>query len=661
MKIRDFFPHVILAVFLVGMSLLLYAGQTGKITGIVTDKNTGQPLVGVSVQIEGTTLIAKTDPNGEFVILSVPPGKYRLRLTIIGYEILVLKEIEVLADSVADFSLQLAPTVTDTGRVTIVGETRKAIDMGKIECSDLREQSNDVGHPGIKGVESGGSRSKASSSDRYSGTSFHELECRPHPRPVPPPPHFPYGGSANVNGAPFDGMFFKNYGVNPFVDTEDDHLSTFAIDVDDASYILTRSYLDRGYLPPEDAIRVEEFINHFDYEYETPGKAPFEVYIDGAPSYFGQNCELLRIGIKGRGIGRCQRQPATLIFLIDVSGSMAREDRLGLVKDALMYLVDQLDASDRIGIVAYESSAREILEPVSVRNRGEIHRAISCLQPGGSTNLDHGLNLAYRMAERNFLENRINRVILCSDGVANVGATSADELLRRIKRFSDMGITLTAVGVGMGNHNDALLEQLGDKGNGQYAYVDGIEEARRLFVEKLAGTLQIIARDVKIQVDFNPRVVRSYRLLGYENRNVEDDKFRDDREDGGEIGAEHQVTALYEIKLHNHAKGGLLGRVNIRYKDPEGYETDEIHCDVQRGVLNRRFENASPQLQLAAAAAEFAEILKRSYWARGSSLQEVYRVASRVSNHFRSPEVDEFLKLIREAESYEDARADRDW
>jgi len=476
-----------------------------------------------------------------------------------------------------------------------------------------------------------------------------------------PPPNFPpaHGGTAIVNGEPFDAMYFKNYGVNPFIDTEDDHLSTFAVDVDDASYIMTRSYLERGYLPPEEAVRVEEFINHFNYDYEPPQNDAFRVYLEGASSRFGQNCELLRIGIKGKKIKAENRKPANLVFIVDISGSMDRENRLGLVKKALRLLVDELTEEDKVGVVVYGSSGRVILKPTSIRDKDKILTAIEFLGPGGSTNAEEGLRLGYRMADEHFEKDRINRVILCSDGVANVGLTSAENLLEWIKSYADRGITLSAIGFGMGNYNDILMEKLGNKGNGHYAYVDDIAEARRIFVENLTGTLQVIARDVKIQVDFNPDVVRSYRLLGYENRDVDDDKFRDDKEDGGEIGSGHEVTALYEIKFHKEASGSGAGTIYIRYKDPENFEVDEIQTEIPRRIFKHSFESRSAQFRLAATAAEFGEILRKSHWAKGSDIADVLTLAKDIYDEIDNTEVLEFLNMISKAEQFEEQLANK--
>jgi Ca-activated chloride channel family protein len=466
-----------------------------------------------------------------------------------------------------------------------------------------------------------------------------------------------HGGNAIVNGEAFDAMFFKNHGVNPFVDTEDDNLSTFAIDVDDASFIMTRSYLDRNALVPSDAVRSEEFINYFDYGYEAPHNEPFKVFLEGAPSRFGKNSKLLKIGIKGMEVNPEDRKDANLVFVIDISGSMGREDRLGLVKKSLLLLVNQLNRKDKIGIVVYGSNGYVLLKPTSIKKKKKIIDAIISLSPGGSTNAEEGIHLGYKMAEKMFDPKKINRIILCSDGVANVGTTGPDEILKQIKKYADRGITLSTVGFGMGNYNDILMEKLGNKGNGSYAYVDDLNEAHRIFVENLTGNLQVIARDVKIQVDFNPDVVRSYRLIGYENRDVDDAKFRDDKEDGGEIGAGHEVTALYEIKLHKNVSGRQMGRVFIRYKDADNNEVNEINRVIKSNYFDDEFVDASLELRLAACAAEFGEILRNSYWARSSNIEDVIMEVSDLMDERRDDQIIELVEMLAKYKKLENKLA----
>ena len=452
------------------------------------------------------------------------------------------------------------------------------------------------------------------------------------------------------NSAAYNDVFFKNYGTNPFIDTEDDHFSTFGMDVDTASYSVTRRYLREGHLPPSEAVRVEEFINAFDYNYVPPSGEAFAVHIEGAPSQFGdgKRLQLLRIGIQGRTILDENRKDAMLTFVIDVSGSMAMENRLGLVKRTLTLLVEQLRPGDKVAIVVYGSRARTVLPHTGVKGREEILEAIHSLEPDGSTNAEEGLRLGYKLASRNARVGHINRVILCSDGVANVGETGSDAILKKIRAHVEEGITLTTVGFGMDNFNDVLMEQLANNGNGSYAYVDTLSEAKRVFVENLTGTLQLIAKDAKVQVDFNPQVVSRFRLIGYENRRLDHEDFRDDKADGGEIGAGHSVTALYEIKLHKGATG-KLATVFIRHEDPDSGRISEINEEIFTTNLNGTFEEASADFQLAATVAEFAEILRESFWAKKGSLEAVSQIIESIAPEIRNEQVDELRHLVKKA------------
>jgi len=462
---------------------------------------------------------------------------------------------------------------------------------------------------------------------------------------------FSTGGSATVNDAPYDATFFKNYGVNPFIDTEDDHLSTFAMDVDTASYTVARRFVMDGYPPDPDSVRVEEFINYFAQEYEQPTEGAFAIHLEGAPSPFGgEKHWLLRVGLQGRTIAAEERKDASLVFVIDVSGSMAMENRLGLVKRSLRLLVEELRPTDQIGIVVYGSQARVVLRPTSGENKDAILGAIEELAAGGSTNAEEGLQLGYQMASLLLEPGRIARVILLSDGVANVGRTGSGSILEEIRGYVEEGVNLSTVGFGMGNFNDVLMERLANDGNGNYAYVDSLPQARRIFVENLTGMLQVIAKDAKVQVDFNPEVVSRYRLLGYENRRLADDQFRDDTVDAGEVGAGHAVTALYEVKFHEGAEG-QVAKVHVRYQDPDTGEVKEVSRDFSRIELNAAFEETTPRFQLDAAVAEYAEILRESYWAQEGSLTDVRVLARRVSALLPDdPDVTEFALLVTRAE-----------
>ena len=460
------------------------------------------------------------------------------------------------------------------------------------------------------------------------------------------------------NGAAHHDMFFKGAGTNPFIDTEDDHLSTFAMDVDTGSYSVTRRYLTDGYLPPPEAVRVEEFVNTFDYNYDPPTEDAFAIHIDGAPSKFGEGkrLQLLRIGLQGRVIPSEHRKDAILTFVIDVSGSMQKENRLGLAKKALTLLVNQLRPTDKVGIVVYGSRGRLVLPHTGIEQRSEILAAINSLAPGGSTNAEEGLRIGYDLAWRNASVNHINRVILCSDGVANVGNTGPDAILKEIRTYVNKGIRLSTVGFGMGNYNDVLMERLADTGDGSYAYVDTLTEAKRIFVENLTGTLQLIAKDAKIQVDFNSEVVSRFRLLGYENRSLTHEQFRDDAVDAGEVGSGHQVTALYEVKLHPDATG-KLATVSIRYADPDNHRVSEVSEDISVSQLHESFDAAPATFRLAAGVAEFAEILRESYWAKDGSLDLVRQVVKDAFPEIDSEQVIELMYLVNKAITYKAERS----
>lgn len=425
-----------------------------------------------------------------------------------------------------------------------------------------------------------------------------------------------------------DLMLYRYWGDNPFVDAQGDALSTFAVDVDTASYTLLRKHLiERGVLPPREAIRTEELVNYFRGHYAPPPAGddrPFAICLEAAPSPFAHDSEykLMRVGIKGREVSREKRKAVSLVFVIDTSGSMRRENRLELVKDGLRLLVGELDEGDTIGVVAFDREARTILPVTPASRKEEILDAIGSLAPRQNTNVNAGLELGYFLAAQNLLGGGVNRVILCSDGVANTGVTDATTMLERVREQREKGIFLTCVGVGLGNLNDALMEELADKGNGQCLYMDRIEEARRIFVDDLTGTLEVIAKDVKVQVEFDPSKVLRYRLLGYENRAIADADFRNNKVDAGEIGAGHEVTALYEVRLRS-GTSGRFATVRVRSLTVDHGEAQEVELGLDTEAVKGAFVEASPRFQLHACVAEFAEVLRESYWARGSSLAAV--------------------------------------
>ncbi len=497
----------------------------------------------------------------------------------------------------------------------------------------------------------------------------------PSARSVPaPPPVVPTtGGTRLPNDEPYDSMFFRNYGVNPFIATDEDPLSTFAVDVDAASYTVMRRYVSLGHLPPADAVRVEEFVNFFPQGYPHFEHEDFRILMEGAPSPFGSGYQLLRVGIKGREVDDADRKPVRLTFVIDVSGSMARENRLGLVKRTLHLLLDRLHGDDQVGIVVYGSTGRDVLEPMPLGGQGDdspearrrVLDAIDQLVPGGSTNAEDGLQLGYEMARRMYRQGAINRIVLCSDGVANVGRTGPESILARVRREADRGIRLTTIGFGMGNYNDVLMEQLADRGDGNHYYVDDLDEARRVLADHLTGTLQTIAQDAKVQVEFDSTRVLRYRLLGFENRDIADRDFRNDKVDAGEIGAGHEVTALYEVKLAPGVKRGTIATVRFRYARPD-HETAgapdvrEIEERLDAAALERWFQNASPHFRLDAAVAEFAEILRGSYWAKESRIADVLPVARSAAAQLGDEPSAEFVSILEQAAALrEDAGPER--
>jgi Ca-activated chloride channel family protein len=450
---------------------------------------------------------------------------------------------------------------------------------------------------------------------------------------------------------PAGDQFFENPGVNPYISTLQDHLSTFALDVDTASYSVTRNYLNNGQVPPPDAIRVEEFVNYFKQDYANPPDVAFGLYADGAPSPFHKDgTQILRFGIQGYNVPDSERKPANLTFVIDVSGSMNQDNRLPLVKWSLTMLVDRLRPSDSVAIVAYGTSAHVVLNPTSGADKGTILNAIYSLQIEGATNVEAGLNLGYQIANQAYRPDGINRVILCSDGVANVGATGPDQILQSIRGYADAGITLTTLGFGLGDFNDNLMEQLADNGDGNYGYIDDEDEAHRLLVDGLTATLQTIALNAKVQVDFNSEVVMAYRLIGYENRAVADQDFRNNTVDAGEIGAGHTVTALYAVQFKPEGAEGRIATLSLRWEDPSTHEVNEINGNFNTWDMAKTFDSASLRYQQDVVVAQFAELLRHSPYAYGTDLNDIRVRADRLSAQLQGdPDVYEFAQLVQRA------------
>lgn len=456
---------------------------------------------------------------------------------------------------------------------------------------------------------------------------------------------------------------------NPFLETIRAPLSTFSVDVDTASYANVRRFLNEGRRPPKDAVRIEELVNYFDYEYPQPiGEAPFSVTTEVAAAPWNTKHKIVQIGLQGKKMSLEDAPPSNLVFLLDVSGSMNATDKLPLLKESLKILVNQMSERDRIAIVTYAGSSGLALPSVNANRRAEILDALNNLEAGGSTNGGEGIQLAYKIAEQNFLQSGNNRVILATDGDFNVGLSSDAELVNLIELKRQSGIFLSVFGFGTGNINDSMMEKLADKGNGNYSYIDSLAEAKKSLGAQVSGTLHTIAKDVKIQVEFNPATVAGYRLIGYENRLLAAEDFNDDRKDAGEIGAGHSVTALYEIvpagqkivnpgidqlkysqveKTDTLFNGELL-TLKLRYKEPTGGSSKLLTA----GVLDRNLpiENASNNLKFAATVAEFGMLLRGSRYKGDSSFASTARLAQVAMGNDLNGYRAEFVELVKKAE-----------
>jgi Ca-activated chloride channel homolog len=481
----------------------------------------------------------------------------------------------------------------------------------------------------------------------------------PIPFPIPSP-----GGNFNTEA-------YDYVADNPFLEAAQNPLSTFSIDVDTASYSNMRRFLDGGSLPPKDAIRIEELINYFDYSYKGPANGkPFAAHFELAEAPWKADHKLLRIGLKAQEIEPAKRPPTSLVFLIDVSGSMADANKLPLVQDSMRLLVNQLTEGDRVAIVTYSSDARLALPSTSGDQKEKLRTAIDYLRAGGSTNGASGIQLAYETAQNSFLKGGTNRVILATDGDFNVGITNRGDLSRLIEEKAKSGIYLSALGFGMGNYKDATLEMLAKNGHGNYAYIDTLEEAKKVLVQQINATLVSVAKDVKIQIEFNPKRVSSYRLIGYEDRVMPKEDFNDDTKDAGVIGAGHAVTALYEIvpagkpapspavdplKYQKQgqstaaAASDEMATVKIRYKEPEKDSSQLLEFGVKDPA--GKFSEASQDFKFAAAVAAFGMVLRDSPHKGNANMDRVLDWAKEGKGADGNGYRQEFIRLIHRAYS----------
>ncbi|NUT89488.1 VWA domain-containing protein [Pseudomonas corrugata] len=463
------------------------------------------------------------------------------------------------------------------------------------------------------------------------------------------------------------GERYENLPGNPVRSVAQKPVSTFSVDVDTGSYANVRRYLTQGSLPPEGAVRLEEMVNYFPYTYALPTDgSPFGVTTEVAPSPWNPHTRLLRIGIKASDRAVADLAPANLVFLVDVSGSMDRREGLPLVKGTLKLLVDQLRDQDRVSLVAYAGESRVVLKPTSGRDKVKIRNAIDQLDAGGSTAGASGIEMAYQMARESFIDKGINRILLATDGDFNVGVSDFDSLKQMAVDRRKSGVSLTTLGFGVDNYNERLMEQLADAGDGNYAYIDNLLEARKVLVDQLSSTLAVVARDVKLQVEFNPAQVSEYRLLGYENRGLKREDFSNDKIDAGEIGAGHTVTALYEIvpkgeqgwleplryaspQPKQEGKAGELAMVRVRYKTAEGSSSRLIEHPIASAQGEGK---ASDDLRFSAAVAAFAQQLKGEGRYTGSmSLKDTAQLARSARGDDPFGLRAEFVQMVELAQS----------
>ena len=460
-----------------------------------------------------------------------------------------------------------------------------------------------------------------------------------------------WGGMRGRTGAVVDTTAntegYEHHDANAWTNTASDHLSTFAADVDTASYTLVRRKLLDNTLPSKDAVRVEEMVNYFHYAYPAPATgapAPFSVTTDLAPSPFDANRHILRVGVSTQPQAISERRAANLVFLVDVSGSMQGPDRLELAKRSLRILVNTLKDGDSVALVTYAGATRLVLPATGIEHRTQIMAAIDDLSASGSTAMSDGITLAYREAEKGLTNNAISRVIILSDGDANVGETDQNAILKTIAGKVKEGVTLSTIGFGVGNYQDARMEQLANKGNGNNFYIDSLSEAKRVFQQQVGATLEVIAKDVKLQVDFDPTRVKRYRLVGYENRDVADKDFRNDKVDAGEIGPGHQVTAIYELEL---APGTASpATVRVRHKTTKGIQATEAVFPVA-ATPSATFADASADLRFAFAVAAFGDVLRGAKQADGYKLSTIRTIAASAAGSDK--ERGELVQLVDKA------------
>jgi Ca-activated chloride channel family protein len=611
-----------------------------SLSGTVSDE-AGNSLAGVSIQVKGSTQGAVSNMNGAYQLQVSLEAKF-LVFSFIGYQ---TKEVKIARSN----------------RINVV---MKPIQEALEEVVSMEYDLAAPMQGQVSGVHVRGVREK----------SYHKRAQVYSTYAAPEPGYIQH----NTEGyTAIDENGFKDVFHNP--------LSTFSIDVDKASYSNVRRFLNMGQLPPVDAVRVEEMINYFNYDYPEPeGKHPFSVYTEISECPWNGSHQLLHVGLKGKSIDKSELPPTNLVFLLDVSGSMSAANKLPLLKQAFRMLVNELRPEDRVAIVVYAGAAGLVLESTPGTKKDKILSALEQLQSGGSTAGGAGLKLAYKVAQENFIEEGNNRIILATDGDFNVGNSSNAEMERLIEQKRENGVFMTVLGFGMGNYKDDKMEIIADKGNGNYAYIDNLQEARKVFITEFGGTLFTIAKDVKFQIEFNPSRVKGYRLVGYENRLLNDEDFNDDKKDAGEMGAGHTVTALYElipagsdealksidplkyqaygekkskpIQVEANPKAELM-TIKLRYKKPDGNTSTKVEIPVKGKVLD--LDHTSDNFRFSASIAEFGLILRNSQYKEDASIEQVLAMARGARGEDEEGYRSEFMKLVKLADSLKEWSAEK--
>lgn len=618
--------------------------QTRTIKGTVLDEKK-QPVAGASVIIKGTQTGTITDTAGHFQI-TVNSEKATLVISYVGYE---TKEFKIAGKDEIIARLKVMSSSLEEVVVTGYGTERKQDMVGSVVQVAPSNYSPSPARGYLVGRASG---VMVTNQPGYKSGNRYDKRI---------------GDTINAG---YNREGYDKIEENPFMKTTDNPLSTFSIDVDAASYSNVRRFLNDGQLPPAGAIRIEEMINYFTYQYPQPNAdAPFSINTELADCPWNSRHKLVMIGLQGKIIPSENLPASNLVFLIDVSGSMEEENKLPLVQSSLKLLTDQLRPQDKVSLVVYAGNAGLVLPPTSGDKKATIKEAINALEAGGSTAGGAGIQLAYKTAKQNFIKGGNNRVILCTDGDFNVGLSSDDALERMIETERESGVFLTVLGYGMGNYQDAKMQKLADKGNGNHAYIDGISEANKVLVHEFGGTLFTIAKDVKLQVEFNPAKVQGYRLIGYENRMLAKEDFNDDKKDAGELGSGHTVTALYEIipagikagelktvddlrysKTGDEKSSATFGNevmnIKLRYKQPDGDKS----ALLQQPVVENSTKNTSDNFKLAASVAQFGMLLRKSSYKGDASFGEVESLAKQTLDNDKEGYRKELLQLIDKAE-----------